>query len=130
MFTKPISPDRVASAWSSRNWPSELRRDLYLLIGKLNIIAEIRQRRNGSSVVFDALSIPLTNFRIVQLLPGRGHGRREIHERAPNSGTTSGVQHVKVNVGVLPQRHQIANMLASGDPIAECYQNIVSLSLI
>ncbi len=98
--------------------------------GKINLIAEVRQRRNGSSVVFDALFIPLTNFLIVQTLPGLGHGRREIHERALNSGTTSGVQHVKVNVGVCSLRRQIANMLASGDPIFECYQNVVLLSLI
>ena len=107
-----------------------IRLSSFLIRGKINLIAKVRQRRNGPSVVCDSLFIALTNFRIVQILPGRGHGRREIHERAPNSGTTSGVQHVKVNVGVLPQRHQIANMLASGDPIAECYQNIVSLSLI
>jgi hypothetical protein len=69
--------------------------------GKINLIADVRQRRNGSSAFFDAPFIPLTNFLIVQTLPGLGHGRREIHEWALNSITTSGVQHVKVNVGVL-----------------------------
>ena len=93
--------------------------------GKINLIAEVRQRRNGSSAVFDALFIPLTNFLIVQTLPGLAHGRREIHEWALNSGTTSGVLHVKVNVGVCSLRRQIANMLASGDPIFEFYQNVV-----
>ena len=68
---------------------------------RINLIAEVWQRRNGSSIVFNALGIALTNFRIVQTLPGRGHDRREIHERALNRVTTSGVQHVKVNVGVL-----------------------------
>jgi hypothetical protein len=71
-----------------------------LSIRRVNLIAKVRQRRNASSVVFDALFITFTNFRIVQILPGRGHGRREIHERAPNSGTTSGIQYVKVNVGM------------------------------
>jgi hypothetical protein len=97
---------------------------------RINLIAEVWQRRNGSSIVFNALGIALTNLRIVQSLPGCGDGRRKIYERAPNSGTASGVQHVKVNVGVFSEGHEIANMLASGDPIAECDENVISLSLL
>ena len=97
---------------------------------RINLIAEVGQRRNGSSIVFNALGIALTNFRIVQSLPDCGDGRRKIYERAPNSGTASGVQHVKVNVGVFSEGHEIANMLASGDPITECDENVISLSLL
>ena len=106
------------------------QREYELLIRQLNIIAEVRQGWYSATILRDTRIIALFNFLVVQVLPGRSHVGRKIHDRAPDSRTTSGVKHVIVHVGVWSLRHQTADMLANRHLVAERYQNVVLLHLI